>query len=87
MGCIKYKKDQWLSMERWRTEVETVNKTNVYLRASDGERKWFTIEPSRLGKQAGNGVYAARPFRKGETLTYYGGCCVRPICAAHTAES
>ena len=62
-----------LSMERWRTEVETVNKTNVYLRASDGERKWFTIEPSRLGKQAGNGVYAARPFRKGETLTYYGG--------------
>jgi len=68
------KKEEWLSHSRWRSKVITLDKTNVYFQANDGEwERWFTIEPSRLGARAGNGVYAARPFRRGETLTYYGG--------------
>lgn len=35
--------------------------------------KRFFLAPSTLGKDVGIGVYAARAFNKGETLTYYAG--------------
>ena len=46
----------------------------IYFRKNDGEwEERFVIKQSQLGSAAGMGVYAARPFKVGETLTYYGG--------------
>ena len=67
------KKAEWLDENRWKSEVTSPTEKVIYFRTNDGEwERRFIIGPSRLGPGAGNGVFAARAFRRGETLTYYG---------------
>ena len=84
-GKSKYvRKADWLNELRWRSEVTSPKETVIYFKTNDGEwEKRFIIGPSRLGPGAGNGVFAARAFKKGETLTYYGG---KDLGAAGTEE-
>ena len=58
---------------RWVREavVHARVKERIYFRHDDGELELrFTVEPSRI-PGADDGLFAARPFKAGDTLTYY----------------
>lgn len=70
----RLRKADWLSRSRWRSEIRSKEETIIYFLNTDGIwEKRFVLAPSSLGKGVGRGVYAAKAFNKGETLTYYGG--------------
>ena len=61
-GKSKYvAKADWLSHSRWRSEVKPTTEKLIYFKTNDDE--WdlrFIIGPSRLGRDAGNGVRSPR---------------------------
>ena len=66
------KKEVWLDETRWRWRAVQGGHVVSFSVAADVWEDRFSVRDSQLAA-AGRGLYAARDYRKGETLTYYGG--------------
>ena len=70
-----------MDLQRWRTQNTQPHPTIEFLEdEEEGDLQWqprFTVAPSEI-YGAGLGLFAARPYRAHEALTYYHGTILGP---------